>query len=325
MPILLRSCTSRHLREGQGPPRNYPHRYEKGGVLGPAGHRPVRKRPEFGAWMTSWSRRCGRRSVRPWMPPLARARSFTFVERDEQQAGSVCSGDVDGAGRAAAQVEQGTQRRHLSSAETCRTAKHRGSTWIGSARAGTRDTLGELWGRTAWTVPGSAGGGPAPRTDPRSSWLVRHGVRHRAQLQTSRAPVPVCLPPLRNAVEDFQVIPMDGPASYAIGRLVGLTDEFDQGQSEPPRLWWRPGNARPGSRQTPTTLLHATISPGARLTLPWQGLQRPRPRPGGQRHGQGREEAVRQRPAGGLRRLRQPSGAGHGGRASRSPPRTRWK
>ncbi|MET7460692.1 pirin family protein [Nonomuraea sp. NPDC005501] len=30
------------------------------------------------------------------------------------------------------------------------------------------------------------------------------------------------------------------------------------------------GNAGPGSTQTPITMLHATISPGARLTLPWR-------------------------------------------------------
>ncbi|NUP00303.1 MAG: pirin family protein, partial [Nonomuraea sp.] len=30
------------------------------------------------------------------------------------------------------------------------------------------------------------------------------------------------------------------------------------------------GNSGPGSTQTPITLLHATISPGARLTMPWR-------------------------------------------------------
>ena len=40
------------------------------------------------------------------------------------------------------------------------------------------------------------------------------------------------------------------------------------------------GHAGPGSTYSPMTLVHATLSPGARLSLPWRRrLQRPRLRP----------------------------------------------
>ena len=65
------------------------------------------------------------------------------------------------------------------------------------------------------------------------------------------------------------------------------------------------GTAGPGVTHTPITLAHATLSPGARLALPWRtGLQRTGVRAGRTRHGRRRPAAGRDRPARRVRRRR---------------------
>ena len=107
-------------------------------------------------------------------------------------------------------------------------------------------------GDTQWMTAGS---GLLHKEAP-PEWLVQAGgLFHGIQLWVNLPGAKKMLPP---AYQDIR------------GQSVALLSSYDGGALVRLIAGDLAGYAGPGSTQTPITLLHASISPGARLTMPWR-------------------------------------------------------
>ncbi|MFI6298925.1 pirin family protein [Nonomuraea sp. NPDC050790] len=107
-------------------------------------------------------------------------------------------------------------------------------------------------GDTQWMTAGS---GILHKEAP-PEWLVQKGgLFHGIQLWVNLPGAKKMIAPRYQDIGSSSVVLLSSDDGGALVRLIA----GDLG-----------GHAGPGSTQTPITLLHATLSPGARLTLPWR-------------------------------------------------------
>ncbi|MGH3546993.1 MAG: pirin family protein [Pseudonocardiaceae bacterium] len=106
-------------------------------------------------------------------------------------------------------------------------------------------------GATQWMT---AGGGILHIETPPEDLVVSGGLFHGIQLWVNLPAKDKMIPPAYQGLEADQVILLSSADGGALVRLIA-------GEVA--------GHAGPGSTHTPMALLHATISPGAQLQLPW--------------------------------------------------------
>src|SRR5437868_8146611 len=107
-------------------------------------------------------------------------------------------------------------------------------------------------GDTQWMTAGS---GLLHKEAP-PEWLVQAGgLFHGIQLWVNLPGAKKMLPPAYQDIRGQSVVLLSSHDGGALVRLIAGD---------------LAGHAGPGSTQTPITLLHASISPGARLTMPWR-------------------------------------------------------
>lgn len=107
-------------------------------------------------------------------------------------------------------------------------------------------------GDTQWMT---AGGGILHKEAP-PEWLVQKGgLFHGIQLWVNLPGAKKMIAPRYQDIGRSSVVLLSSHDGGALVRLIAGD---------------LAGNVGPGSTQTPITLLHATVSPGARLTLPWR-------------------------------------------------------
>ncbi len=106
-------------------------------------------------------------------------------------------------------------------------------------------------GATQWMTAGS---GILHIETPPEALVVRGGLFHGIQLWVNLPSGDKFVPPRYQALEGEQVTLLSSEDGGALVRLIA-------GEIA--------GHAGPGATHTPIAVVHATVSPGARLTLPW--------------------------------------------------------
>jgi len=107
-------------------------------------------------------------------------------------------------------------------------------------------------GATQWMT---AGAGILHIEAPPEELVISGGLFHGVQLWVNLPAAQKWTPPAYQNIEGTDVALLSSPDGGALIRVIA--GDVD-------------GHAGPGSTNTPITLLHATVSPGARLTLPWR-------------------------------------------------------
>ena len=142
-------------------------------------------------------------------------------------------------------------------------------------------------GDTQWMT---AGGGILHIEEPPEDLVLSGGLFHGFQLWVNLPARLKMTQPRYQDIRAGQVALLTSADGGALLRVIA--GELD-------------GHAGPGVTHTPITLVHATVSPGAQVRLPWRGgLQRARLRAGGLGHGRRRPPAGPDRAARGVRRRR---------------------
>jgi len=107
-------------------------------------------------------------------------------------------------------------------------------------------------GDTQWMT---AGGGILHIETPPEALVVSGGRFHGIQLWVNLPSKDKMISPRYQGIEGSEVLLLSSPDGGALVRVVA--GDVD-------------GHAGPGGTHTPITFVHATVSPGARLELPWQ-------------------------------------------------------
>ena len=135
-------------------------------------------------------------------------------------------------------------------------------------------------GDTQWMT---AGGGLLHIEKPPESLVASGGLFHGIQLWVNLPRVQKMIEPRYQDLRGGQVALLTSPDAGSLIRVIA--GEVD-------------GHQGPGSTHTPMTMVHATIAPGASLTLPWRaGLQRTRLRPSRAGHRRAGADGGSHRPA----------------------------